>query len=78
MTQHTGSYLGTQLFTGFMYVTGALVLWQLRAWKIRDLERAGPEKAKVRAGILEWVDEETNILPQRSSYLKNLFVLERV
>ena len=30
----TGGYLGTQLFTGFMYIAGALCLLLLRGWKI--------------------------------------------
>lgn len=30
----TGSYLGTELFTGFMYIVAAVCLWLLRGWKI--------------------------------------------
>ncbi|RKU49567.1 hypothetical protein DL546_009327 [Coniochaeta pulveracea] len=30
----TGSYLGTELFTGFMYIAAAVCLWLLRGWKI--------------------------------------------
>jgi predicted transporter len=78
MTQHAGSYLGTQLFTGFMYITGALVLWHLKVWKIRDLEKAGPEKLTMRSDVLEAVDEETGISQQRSRYLKNMVALKRV
>lgn len=33
----TGSYLGTQLFTGFMYIAAAACLWVLRGWKIGEL-----------------------------------------
>lgn len=34
----TGSYLGTQLFTGFMYIAAAMCLVLLRGWKIGELE----------------------------------------
>lgn len=30
----TGSYTGTELFTGFAYVAASVCLWLLRAWKI--------------------------------------------
>ncbi|KAF9888174.1 hypothetical protein FE257_009169 [Aspergillus nanangensis] len=30
----TGSYLGTQLFTGFMYIAAALCMLALRGWKV--------------------------------------------
>jgi MFS family permease len=33
----TGSYLGTQLFIGFMYATAALCMLFLRGWKIGEL-----------------------------------------
>ncbi len=32
-------YLHAQLFTGFMYIAGAVCMWFLRAWKIEELER---------------------------------------
>ncbi len=32
-------YLHAQLFTGFMYIAGAVCMWFLRAWKIGELER---------------------------------------
>ena len=34
---HTGSYLGTQLWTGFMYIAAGLCLVLLRGWKIGEL-----------------------------------------
>ncbi|KAK3117504.1 hypothetical protein LTR53_001104 [Teratosphaeriaceae sp. CCFEE 6253] len=34
----TGSYLGTQLFTGFMYMAAAACLLLLRGWKIGELD----------------------------------------
>ncbi|KAF2452407.1 major facilitator superfamily domain-containing protein [Lineolata rhizophorae] len=33
-----GEYLGAQLFTGFMYVSGAGCLWLLRAWKLGEVD----------------------------------------
>ncbi|QDS72857.1 hypothetical protein FKW77_007245 [Venturia effusa] len=38
ITQHTGNYLGAQLFTGFMYIAAALCLWFLKAWKLGEME----------------------------------------
>lgn len=38
IAERTGSYLGAQLFTGFMYIAAACCLWVLKAWKIGDLE----------------------------------------
>jgi hypothetical protein len=43
---HTGSYLGTQLFAGFMYIAAAFCLWFLKAWKIGELERVAALKTK--------------------------------
>lgn len=36
----TGSYLGTELFTGFMYIGAAACLWLLRGWKIGQIDAA--------------------------------------
>lgn len=38
IVEHTGSYLGTQLFTGFMYFAAAGCLLLLRGWKIGEVE----------------------------------------
>ncbi|KAL5589222.1 hypothetical protein FOBRF1_015750 [Fusarium oxysporum] len=37
IVEDTGSYLGTQLFTGFMYIAAASCLFVLRGWKINQL-----------------------------------------
>ncbi|EWY84338.1 hypothetical protein FOYG_14090 [Fusarium oxysporum NRRL 32931] len=37
IVKDTGSYLGTQLFTGFMYIAAASCLFVLRGWKINQL-----------------------------------------
>ncbi|TID27635.1 MFS general substrate transporter [Venturia nashicola] len=39
ITQHTGEYLGAQLFTGFMYLAAALCMWFLKVWKLGEMER---------------------------------------
>lgn len=62
ITSNTGSYLGTELFTSFMYVTDAIYLWILKAWKVGDLERteklevdSGSELSRVcEAGLKSW------------------------
>ncbi|KAG5936167.1 hypothetical protein E4U53_000278 [Claviceps sorghi] len=43
IVQSTGSYLGTQLFTGIMYIAAAICMLALRGWKIaqvREIARA--------------------------------------
>lgn len=40
----TGSYLGTQLFTGFMYIAGSLCMLLLRGWKIGELDELAKMK----------------------------------
>jgi MFS family permease len=37
IVEDTGSYLGTQLFAGFMYIAAASCLFVLRGWKINQL-----------------------------------------
>lgn len=46
ITQHTGNYLGAQLFTGFMYIAAALCLWFLKAWKLGEIERVAAVEHK--------------------------------
>lgn len=38
IVEGTGRYLGTQLFTGFMYAAGAFCLLLLRGWKLGEME----------------------------------------
>lgn len=59
-----GRYLGAQLFTAFMYLGAASLMWMLRAWKIGQLEQAEEE-------------EEKSVRP-RTSHLKRLFAVARV
>ncbi|EIN08075.1 MFS general substrate transporter [Punctularia strigosozonata HHB-11173 SS5] len=41
-----GNYLGAQLFTGFMYVGAAAIMWWVRVWKLEELEREEREAAE--------------------------------
>lgn len=60
----TGSYRGTQLFTGFMYIAAALCLVVLRGWKIGEMEflesrkGEGEEEGEVDPVGVETDDEE--------------------
>lgn len=58
MVAGTGSYLGTQLWTGFMYIAGALCLVFLRGWKLGELEELAAMRAQ-RDGQLEVVEAES-------------------
>lgn len=40
-------YLHSQIFTGCMYLAGALCLWILRVWKINDLEKKASSNGQV-------------------------------
>lgn len=42
----TGSYLGTQLWTAFMYIAAAICLLFLRGWKIGEIEEIGKAKGQ--------------------------------
>ncbi|PVI08410.1 MFS general substrate transporter [Periconia macrospinosa] len=44
---NNGSYTGAILFTGFMYLGAAVVLWFVRAWKIGELEEEKAAKAQL-------------------------------
>ena len=58
----TGSYLGTQLWTGFMYVAAAMSLLLLRGWKIGELD----ELAKMKEGNDEELDAVQNESPEKA------------
>ncbi|TKA81471.1 hypothetical protein B0A55_02943 [Friedmanniomyces simplex] len=48
----TGSYLGTQLFTGFMYMAAAACMLLLRGWKIGELD----EIARLKGESVDQID----------------------
>lgn len=62
MVAGTGSYLGTQLWTGFMYIAGAMCLILLRGWKIGELE----ELAKMKEEDAEELDLVGAESPERA------------
>lgn len=39
------AYLRVQLFTGFMYIGGALCLWVVRGWKVGEIAQAEEERS---------------------------------
>lgn len=47
VSSNNGSYTGAILFTGFMYLGAAVVLWFVRAWKIGQLEEEKAAKAQL-------------------------------
>ncbi|KAI1035707.1 hypothetical protein LB504_005704 [Fusarium proliferatum] len=46
----TGSYLGAQLFTGFMYLAASFCVLGIRQWKINSLRRAQESSTSPREG----------------------------
>ncbi|KAK3725155.1 hypothetical protein LTR37_000666 [Vermiconidia calcicola] len=76
----TGSYLGTQLFTGFMYITGALCLLLLRGWKIGELEELAKMKEEG-SDELEEVEAESPARATkagRKTMLKHIWKWRRI
>ncbi|KAI9655396.1 MAG: hypothetical protein M1821_005544 [Bathelium mastoideum] len=78
-----GNYLGTQIFTGFMYIAAAACGWFLRAWKIGELERIAREKEEQSEGNDVATDdsrlggaEPRKALP--SSFVSRLFRWKKV
>ncbi|KAJ4296709.1 hypothetical protein N0V90_006757 [Kalmusia sp. IMI 367209] len=71
-----GSYTGAILFTGFMYLGAACILWLVRAWKIGELEeteaKVQVEVAGVQAG------GQTIDLPTKTNFIRRLVMWRRV
>ncbi|KAI9042438.1 MCT family MFS transporter [Aspergillus affinis] len=42
-TDNGTNFLHAQIFTGFMFMGGALCLWLVRAWKISELDKTGAD-----------------------------------
>ncbi|KAJ4353357.1 uncharacterized protein N0V89_005085 [Didymosphaeria variabile] len=77
-----GNYTGAILFTGFMYLGAACILWLVRAWKIGEQEEI---EAKVRAdGIVEGegsgaqTDGETSGISTKSPFLRRMIMWRKV
>ncbi|CAI6249577.1 unnamed protein product [Periconia digitata] len=64
-----GTYTGAILFTGFMYLGAAAVLWLVRAWKIGELEKEKIAKARSNSGD---ADHMTGVL--ELGFVKRLFM----
>ncbi|KAF2813301.1 uncharacterized protein BDZ99DRAFT_568524 [Mytilinidion resinicola] len=74
---NNGSYLGAQLFTGFMYIGAASFLWMVRAWKIGELEKEDALDAKRQTGgpLTEKPAEEPAASEAvRSGFVKRMFM----
>jgi uncharacterized membrane protein len=78
-----GSYTGAILFTGWMYIAAACVLWLVRTWKIGELEERAAVAGKATNEVDVVVDGGQNGggVPagfERSPFLKRLFVWAKV
>jgi MFS family permease len=73
-------FLPSQIFVGFMFLTGALFLWCLRSWKIFEIERKAEDEQRSVLTDME-VAGTTAIRGVRSSFWltpKRLFMPRRV
>ena len=76
----TGKYIGTQLFTGFMYIAGALCLLLLRGWKIGELEEVArmKEEGSEDLDAVEGEDPLRAIEAGRKTMMKHIWKWRRV
>ena len=76
----TGSYIGTQLWTGLMYIAGAVVLLLLRGWKIGELDeiaRIKEEGVEDMSGIEAEMPERA-LVAGRKTIWKHFFRWQKV
>ena len=76
----TGSYLGTQLFAGLMYIVGSACLLFLRGWKIGEMEELAKMK-EVNDEELEVVESESPkraLLAGRKTMVKHMWKWKKV
>ncbi|KAK7535753.1 major facilitator superfamily domain-containing protein [Phyllosticta citribraziliensis] len=79
-----GNYLGAQLFTAFMYLGAAAVMWMLRAWKIGQLERtatAGDNRIEAVDPVTEQpksLEKNGKVLKPGRSFVERLYARARV
>lgn len=80
MVSGTGSYLGTQLWTGFMYIAGALCLVFLRGWKIGELEELAKIKAQnnEEVEVVEAESPKQALLAGRKTMVKHMWKWKKV
>lgn len=67
IAERTGSYVGAQLFAGFMYLAAASCLWMLKAWKHGELEN-----------LVATRDPANPRTKPKSSFIKRLFMWGKV
>ncbi|KAK7549721.1 major facilitator superfamily domain-containing protein [Phyllosticta citricarpa] len=79
-----GKYLGAQLFTAFMYLGAAAMMWMLRAWKIGQLECIAAGEANS-VGAVDLVttqpavlEKDGHVLNSGRGFVKRLFARARV
>ncbi|KAH9865393.1 hypothetical protein J1614_008976 [Plenodomus biglobosus] len=78
-----GSYTGAILFTGFMYVAAAVLLWLVRTWKIGELEEVAAAAGKA-GGDVDAVASGTasTSMPvvgfKKSGFMKRVFMWRKV
>jgi MFS family permease len=82
-----GTYTGAILFTGFMYLGAACILWLVRAWKIGELEEKEANlrtedlirpKAGVEEGIGAQTAGQSSAIPSKSPFVKRMIMWRRV
>ena len=72
-----GSYTGAIMFTGWMYVGGAVFLWLVRAWKIgEDESTAAVAAVKGRENAVGPGIDEGGF--KASPFLKRMFMIRKV
>lgn len=76
----TGSYLGTQLFTGFMYIAASLCLVFLRGWKIGELDELAAMKTEEgeELEVVEAESPERALVAGRKTMLKHIWKWKKV
>lgn len=85
ITGSTGSYMGAQLFIGFMYLAGALCVFVLRGWKLGEIDqltRIRSESARQAApGVdvsLSTADEDAARAVGRHTMLRHVWRWQKV
>ena len=77
MAFNDGSYTGAIMFTGWMYVGGAVFLWLVRAWKIgEDESTAAVAAVKGRENAVGPGIDEGGF--KASPFLKRMFMIRKV
>lgn len=76
----TGSYLGTQLFVGFMYIAASMCLVLLRGWKIGELEELARMKEEDTEELeaVEAESPERALIAGRKNMWKHVWKWRRV